>query len=666
MSPVAFNIFEYVHTARQTHGIRVQDYQRYRRYCTHRLHSVRKAIKLQQGTSKAFRKQDVTADMASKPEHVEVLLLQAERAWAYAMELREQYTRTEEPRQHQHVVRRLRAACKAARQLTNIAPRFCDRRTALTAAAYWLQLQSQLSFETEQWEAALDCAALSRIVSDQLTRDSGAQLYALSQAMVAALDPIVRLAAYRVRVPGAQHAQPASIATQWYELNMKAAASRVSTTISEYDDIVCALEALAEETRAKASDDTGSAAFANKLQWRGGRVTFADRELASLVEKAQTQLAIAVEDDRESPSAAETLDAATAAFKRVGRSARRCYAESAAAAFKAHSVASDALPPAYLVVQLYSTCALGAVAVAKCVGEAQAIAAQHGATSNILMPLLSGSGADAWVAEDLPQTSDGSDAKASGLPTLSRLVLCYDKARTQLAALKTRLANVLGKLTPEANRRVRAQQLVEEVTAAAAYYAGIRNYYLAMLHVSFRYRQPLDALALLDTVVTEDVPRAAALAALVGRDATPRLEGSAVEELWGRFASVSADEVARLGAAAKAALLTTCALCGTTSRAEAAPVGGPQAWYCNPSTRPVLVTNDLVSCRGRNAAECPARVPKLVDLSETAVVAVPVKPLFYDLAAAAIDFDMATIDARASKQSGGGKLGAIIGSLWGR
>ncbi|KAJ2795842.1 signal recognition particle subunit srp68, partial [Coemansia guatemalensis] len=593
----------------------------------------------------------------------------AERAWAYAMELREQYASTEEPRQHQHLVRRLKASCKAARQLAGIAPGFCDRRTALAAAAYWLQLQSQLSFETEQWEAALDCAALSRVVSDQLARDSGAQHYALSQAMSAALDPIVRLAAYRVRVAGAQHTQPASIATQWYESDMKGAASRVSATIPEYDDIVCALEALAEETRAAVSDDAGSAAFANELRWRGGCVTFADRELASLVDEAQTHLAAAAtaDGDQGSPSAAESLDAAAAAFKRVDKSARRCYAESTAAAAKAQSAASDALPPAYLVVQLYSACALGAMAVAKCVGEAQEIAAQHGATPDAPMPLLGSGGADVWVAENVSQTSDGSDAQASGQPTLSRLVLCYDMARTQLAALKTRMANALGKLTPEANRRVRAQRLVEEVAAAAAYYDSVRNYYSAALHASLRYRQPLDSLALLDTVVAEDVPRATALAAAAGRDAASRSESLAVDKLWDRFVSVSAEDVARIGAAAEAALPTARALCAAASRAEAVPAGSPQAWFRNPGTRPALVANELAARGGKGVAGRPARVPKLVDLSEVAVAAVPVKPLFYDLAAAAIDFDMAAIDERASKQGGAsGGLGAIIGSLWGR
>ncbi|KAJ2036085.1 signal recognition particle subunit srp68, partial [Coemansia sp. S2] len=107
-APIEFGIFGYIHESRQTYGLRAQDYLRYRRFCAHRLRNVRSGVKLTQGTSTAFRKKEVTVDMVKKPEHLEILLLQAERAWAFAMDLRELYSRTEEPRQRYHLIRRLR------------------------------------------------------------------------------------------------------------------------------------------------------------------------------------------------------------------------------------------------------------------------------------------------------------------------------------------------------------------------------------------------------------------------------------------------------------------------------------------------------------------------------------------------------------------------------
>ncbi|KAJ2606964.1 signal recognition particle subunit srp68, partial [Coemansia sp. RSA 1694] len=136
-APIEFGIFGYIHDSRQTYGLRAQDYLRYRRFCANRLRNVRSAAKMAQGTSTTFRKKEVSADMVSRPEHLEILLLQAERAWAFAMDLRELYSRTEEPRHRYHLIRRLRAACKAGEQLAAVAASgACDGRTSLEAQAY--------------------------------------------------------------------------------------------------------------------------------------------------------------------------------------------------------------------------------------------------------------------------------------------------------------------------------------------------------------------------------------------------------------------------------------------------------------------------------------------------------------------------------------------------
>ncbi|KAJ2538399.1 hypothetical protein GGF49_005937 [Coemansia sp. RSA 1853] len=70
----------HIHDSRQAHGLRAQDYTRYRRFCAHHLHTVRKAAKLTQGLAAGFSKLNVTSENASSTLHVEVQLLQAERA----------------------------------------------------------------------------------------------------------------------------------------------------------------------------------------------------------------------------------------------------------------------------------------------------------------------------------------------------------------------------------------------------------------------------------------------------------------------------------------------------------------------------------------------------------------------------------------------------------
>ncbi|KAJ2123951.1 signal recognition particle subunit srp68 [Coemansia sp. RSA 720] len=136
----------HIHDSRQAHGLRAQDYTRYRRFCAHHLHTVRKAAKLTQGLAAGFSKLNVTSENASSTLHVEEL------------------------RQRQHVVQRLKAAANAAHTLTAIARGFCNARTALAAAASTLLLQSQLRFELQQWETALDSVALARVITDRLAQ----------------------------------------------------------------------------------------------------------------------------------------------------------------------------------------------------------------------------------------------------------------------------------------------------------------------------------------------------------------------------------------------------------------------------------------------------------------------------------------------------------------
>ncbi|KAJ2249043.1 hypothetical protein GGH98_003675, partial [Coemansia sp. RSA 454] len=122
-------------------------------------------------------------------------------------------------------------------------------------------------------------------------------------------------------------------------------------------------------------------------------------------------------------------------------------------------------------------------------------------------------------------------------------------------------------------------------------------------------------------------------------------------EPWLRNLAPSPDKIAQASEAAEMALPVVRGLCVGASE-------NTKAWVHSPASRLNLVANTL----GKSAS-VPQRVPHLVDFTADFAV-VPIKPLFYDLAAPAIDFDMSAINAQADKQ-GTSKLGSIIGSLWG-
>ena len=111
------------------HGLRHGDYQRYRGYCSRRLARLRKVLKIVQGERKKFTKKDVTIalleqavtvnnEISNEAKHLQVPLMNAERAWAYAMQLK--FEMNTDPRKKYHMINRLRKARNYANELEQL------------------------------------------------------------------------------------------------------------------------------------------------------------------------------------------------------------------------------------------------------------------------------------------------------------------------------------------------------------------------------------------------------------------------------------------------------------------------------------------------------------------------------------------------------------------
>lgn len=120
LSPSA--VLRLIRDWQQQHGIRFGDYQRYRGYCTRRLGRLRKVLKLPQADKRHFKKRDVTTGHLTGPKadirYLHVPLMMAERAWAFAMALRQESNT--EPRKRFHLINKLRKSCFYALQLQEL------------------------------------------------------------------------------------------------------------------------------------------------------------------------------------------------------------------------------------------------------------------------------------------------------------------------------------------------------------------------------------------------------------------------------------------------------------------------------------------------------------------------------------------------------------------
>ncbi|CAH2106558.1 unnamed protein product [Euphydryas editha] len=199
---LSLEIFRLIKDAQQQHGLRHGDYQRYRGYCSRRIRRLRKVLKIPQGDRRHYRRRDVTAThlTATNAENrlLCVPLLQAERAWAHAMQLRQEANT--EPRKKFHLVSRLKKACNHAHMLLQLCEQSgaCDARTQLEAGAYAAWLSGALLLELQQWRPAAESLQRAQLVLEKLSAALPEDERLVYKQKVDELKPSLRYCAYNI------------------------------------------------------------------------------------------------------------------------------------------------------------------------------------------------------------------------------------------------------------------------------------------------------------------------------------------------------------------------------------------------------------------------------------------------------------------------------------
>ncbi|KAM7356919.1 signal recognition particle 68 [Cochliomyia hominivorax] len=194
-------ILHMIKEAQQQHGLRHGDYQRYRGYCTRRIRRLRKALKFPQGDKRHFKRRDVTlAQLIGKradERFIYIPLISAERAWAYAMQLKQESNT--EPRKRFHLVSKLRKACSYALQLQELCnSEAFDARTKLECEAYVSWMHGTLHFELQLWKTAGEHLKRAQVVYENLAKALPEDEQELYRAKVNEFTPNLRYCAYNI------------------------------------------------------------------------------------------------------------------------------------------------------------------------------------------------------------------------------------------------------------------------------------------------------------------------------------------------------------------------------------------------------------------------------------------------------------------------------------
>eukprot|EP00218_Dolichomastix_sp_CCMP3274_P013143 CAMPEP_0170144186 /NCGR_PEP_ID=MMETSP0033_2-20121228/13339_1 /TAXON_ID=195969 /ORGANISM="Dolichomastix tenuilepis, Strain CCMP3274" /LENGTH=603 /DNA_ID=CAMNT_0010380671 /DNA_START=14 /DNA_END=1825 /DNA_ORIENTATION=+ len=194
---VAFPLLQMLKTAQEQHGLRHDDYGRYRQYCARRLRRLHKALKFTHGKDR-YQARVVEARMCTDSRWLEMLLINAERAWAAAMEAKGEDEQTRERRQIAQ--RKLRRAAKVAAELARIAGEVGEPRAALEAEAYSSWMGGVALMENElkgAWDGALALLDRARRVWEQLSRVGDLDHAAMCRSRLQQLEPLIRYCRYK-------------------------------------------------------------------------------------------------------------------------------------------------------------------------------------------------------------------------------------------------------------------------------------------------------------------------------------------------------------------------------------------------------------------------------------------------------------------------------------
>ncbi|KAJ8682421.1 hypothetical protein QAD02_018213 [Eretmocerus hayati] len=193
----SLEILKIIKDAQQQHGLRHGDYQRYRGYCSRRLRRLRKVLKVPQGDRRHFKRRDVAATMVTDDKYLQIPLTMAERAWSYAMQLRQESNT--EPRKKYHLVSRLRKAGAYAQELHQLIENIeCDPRTKLEAQAYVAYIQGSINFELQSWGPAMENFKKAQVVYENLAKALPESEQTIYKARVDELAPNLRYCAYNI------------------------------------------------------------------------------------------------------------------------------------------------------------------------------------------------------------------------------------------------------------------------------------------------------------------------------------------------------------------------------------------------------------------------------------------------------------------------------------
>ncbi|KAI1784704.1 hypothetical protein LXA43DRAFT_901146 [Ganoderma leucocontextum] len=207
---------------RNAYGLRYNDYERYRKHCYNRTHRLRSSLKMTYGRGREFKKLPPMSLDTIKEGHLQLLLFEAERAWAHAQEMHQlslklandtkslkdaaaAQAEKQSNANRKHATRRMRRAIHWATQLLShcqalYAQARLSAEDLTQITTYTLILNGRFLRQRYEFDDALVQLSVARDLLDALASAAAtSRAQALAIAFADEIGPEIRHAAHELR-----------------------------------------------------------------------------------------------------------------------------------------------------------------------------------------------------------------------------------------------------------------------------------------------------------------------------------------------------------------------------------------------------------------------------------------------------------------------------------
>ncbi|KAN0040038.1 hypothetical protein ACTA71_011922 [Dictyostelium dimigraforme] len=196
------DVLNFSQTSQIQFGLRLQDYKKYRQYCSKRIQRLRSQLRKQYGKKNYVNKiviGEETEKQINDARYLQIALLKSERAWSYAMDLKAQFEKDNDSRIGFHMNRRFGKASRNSTQLYEICKLVADQYTIIEAHAYSSWMASSLSLVKLDFKKALEEINISKTIYEKLSEQGDHSQKELYQKRIEETEPIIRFCLYNLK-----------------------------------------------------------------------------------------------------------------------------------------------------------------------------------------------------------------------------------------------------------------------------------------------------------------------------------------------------------------------------------------------------------------------------------------------------------------------------------